>query len=77
MPSPKDPGPARPELPPLPNRDREAVVTGIVIWAVLGVVALVGYPWLNRHGHGWLVWTPPVADLLGLYGLRYLRRRTS
>jgi hypothetical protein len=60
---------------PLPTDDRRVILVGTVIWAVLFVVGMVARPTLAADGHGWWVWTPPVGIALGLYGLRYLRRR--
>jgi len=67
----------RPDPDPLPSDDRRVILVGTVIWAVLFVVALVARPSLTAHGHGWWVWTPLVGVALGLYGLRYLRRRPA
>jgi hypothetical protein len=65
----------RPDPPPLETNDRAVVLFGIVVWAVLLVIALVMYSHLEAEGRGWWVWTPVVAIVLGLYGLRYIRRR--
>jgi hypothetical protein len=44
-------------------------VTGIVIWAVLGVALLPFRGWLSAHGHlNWL-WTCVAGVLLGFVGL--------
>ncbi len=65
----------RPDPPPLPTDDRRVVLAGTVVWAVLGVLALVFRGQLEADGRGWWVWTPLVGVLLGLYGLRYISRR--
>jgi hypothetical protein len=64
----------RPDPPPLPTNDRATVLAGMAVWVVLWVVALVLRPWLTAHGHGWWIWTPPVAIVLGLLGLLYIQR---
>jgi hypothetical protein len=44
-------------------------VTGIVLWAVLGLVLLPFHGWLSAHGHlNWL-WTCVAGFLLGFVGL--------
>lgn len=68
-------GDRRPDPAPLPTDDRRVVLVGTAIWAALFVVALIARPALVDRGHGWWVWTPLVGVALGLYGLRYLRRR--
>ena len=65
----------RPDPPPLRTDDRRAVLVGMGVWAVLLVAALVFHDRLAADGRGWWVWTPVVALGLGLYGLRYIRRR--
>ena len=65
----------RPDPPPLRTDDRRAVLVGMGVWAVLLVAALVFHGRLAADGRGWWVWTPVVALALGLYGLRYIRRR--
>jgi len=64
----------RPDPPPLRTNDRATVLAGIVAWAVLWLVALVAHGRLADAGHGWWLWTPPAGIVLGLLGLRYLRR---
>ncbi len=65
----------RPDPPPLQTDDRRVVLAGTLVWAALGVLALVFSDRLAADGRGWWVWTPPVGVLLGLYGLRYVSRR--
>jgi len=64
----------RPDPPPLRTNDRATVLVGIVAWAVLWLVALVAHGRLADAGNGWWFWTPPAGIVLGLLGLRYLRR---
>jgi len=64
----------RPDPPPLPTNDRATVLVGMIVWAVLGVTALIAHGWLADTGRGWWIWTPPSALVLGVLGLRYLRR---
>jgi hypothetical protein len=65
----------RPDPEPLRTNDRAAVLVGIATWFVLGVLAVALHGRLEDAGNGWWVWTPPVGIVLGLFGLRYLRRR--
>lgn len=65
----------RPDPEPLRTDDALVVRIGTAVWAVLLVAALLGHRRLSADGHGWWVWTPVVGILLGLYGLRYVRRR--
>lgn len=65
----------RPDPPPLPTDDRRTVLVGIAVWGVLWVAALALHGPLEDAGRGWWIWTPPAAIVLGLLGLRYLRRR--
>jgi ABC-type multidrug transport system permease subunit len=44
-------------------------VTGIVIWAVLGLALLPFHGWLSRHGHLDWLWTCLAGFLLGFVGL--------
>ena len=67
----------RPDPPPLPTNDRLAVLVGMAVWAVLWIVALALRGWLADAGHGWWIWTPPAAIVLGFLGLLYLRRRAA
>jgi hypothetical protein len=65
----------RPDPAPLATDDRRTVLVGTVLWAALGVGALVLRGPLEDAGRGWWVWTPVVGVLLGLYGMRYIGRR--
>ena len=65
----------RPDPPPLQTNDRRVVLIGMALWAVILVVALAMRSRLEEQGHGWWVWTPVAALVLGAYGLYYLRRR--
>jgi hypothetical protein len=56
--------------------DRAVILFGIVAWAVLLLVAVVLRTRLAEDGRSWWVWTPVAGVLLGLYGLRYLARRS-
>lgn len=59
-----------------PDMDVRPVIRWITLgWALALVVALVARDRLEESGRGWWVWTPAVAIALGLYGLRWLRRR--
>ncbi len=64
----------RPDPPPLATNDRVTVLVGILGWVVLLVLALAFRDRLVAEGRGWWVWTPVAGVLLGLTGLRYLRR---
>jgi hypothetical protein len=65
----------RPDPAPLLTDDRATVLVGTAVWVVLLVAALIWHGRLSADGHGWWVWTPVAGIALGLYGLRYLRKR--
>ena len=65
----------RPDPEPLETDDRPAVWAGIVVWAVLLVLAVVFHDRLAADGRGWWVWTPVVGIALGALGLRTVSRR--
>jgi hypothetical protein len=66
----------RPDPLPLETNDRATILAGIAVWAVLGVAFVLLHGVLADHGHGWWIWTPPAAIVLGLLGLLYLRGRS-
>ncbi len=65
----------RPDPEPLQTDDRRTVLVGITLWAVLLLATIIGYEPLVDSGRGWWVWTPVAGIVLGLLGLRYLRKR--
>jgi hypothetical protein len=65
----------RPDPAPLATDDRRTVLIGMAVWAVLWVLALVFHSRLADAGHGWWIWTPPAAIVLGLWGLLFLKHR--
>jgi len=53
---------------------RRVILSGIAVWAVLGIVALLARDRLEDSGNGWCLWTPPIGIALGLLGLRWAGR---
>jgi threonine/homoserine efflux transporter RhtA len=52
------------------------VTAGTVLWAVTGLVLLIGFrPWLQDTGREWWLWTCLVGAGLGVLGVVYCRRR--
>jgi Protein of unknown function (DUF2530) len=70
-----DPATRRPDPEPLRSDDRRVVLVGTAAWAVLLLLAGVARSTLVAQGRGWWLWTPVAGVLLGLYGLRAIRRR--
>ncbi len=64
-----------PSPPPLDVDARIPTLVGLLVWLVLGVLALVFHGELVAQGRGWWVWTPWVGMVLGLYGLFWLSRQ--
>ena len=70
----------RPDPPPLKTDDRAAVVTGLALWVIATVLAIVFSAQLSASGLGWIVPTTVVGVALGIVGLVYTfvkSRRTS
>jgi hypothetical protein len=65
----------RPDPEPLRTDDRKAVLVGIGVWLVLGVVALVRVDELRADDRGWWLWCCAAGVALGLAGLAYLHVR--
>ena len=65
----------RPPPEPLATDDRFAVLVGIAVWAVLGVVGLLLRDRLVDAGNGWWLWVALCGVLLGGVGLLHLHRR--
>lgn len=63
------PGQVRPEPEPLDPPMVPFAVTGIVLWAVIGLGLLPFQGWLSRHGHTTWLWTCLAGFLLGFVGL--------
>jgi hypothetical protein len=64
--------------PPLPETDdRLPVLVGTAVWAVLAVVAWVGYDDLDADGRGWWLWTAVCGTVLGVVGYAYMQRRKA
>ena len=68
------PSEAKPAPPPLRTDDRRAVLVGLVVWAVLLVVALA-VPEVRRTGEGRWLGSCVAGLALGLIALAYLHRR--
>lgn len=66
----------RPDPPPPRTNDRTVVLVGTVLWAGLAVLGLLLRGRLEAQGRGWWIWTAVTGIALGLYGLRYLARRS-
>jgi hypothetical protein len=69
--------PRRPAPEPLETDDVTVVVVGTALWLVGLVVTLVLHDRLDRSGRGDWVWIMCAGVLLGLLGLRHVRRRRS
>lgn len=67
----------RPDPPPLRTNDRAVILAGLAVWAVLLAAALALHSRLVADGRGWWMWTPVAGIVLGLYGLRYVRKRDA
>jgi hypothetical protein len=67
----------RPDPPPLQTDDRKAILVGIGVWCVLGLVALVFRDDLVDSGRGWWLWCIACGIGLGLLGLAYLHHRQT
>ncbi len=68
--------PTRPDPPPLETDDVRIVAGGTALWALALVVLLV----LKAVGvevHTWWLTMCAIGALLGLYGVRYCRKRRS
>jgi hypothetical protein len=63
-----------PDPPPEQTDLRRVIVVGIVVWAVLGLAAILAHGPLEDHGNAWSLWTPPIGIVLGCLGLRWVRR---
>jgi hypothetical protein len=72
-----DPATRRPDPDPLQSDLGRIVLGGMVVWAVLFVVALVARPWLDEQDAGWLVWVPVWGVGLGFVGLPWARRNSG
>jgi hypothetical protein len=66
-----------PDEPAVPSHDEVRVaVVGIIAWTVALVVLAVFFRHdLQRHHASWWLWACALGLLLGLYGLRFARRR--
>jgi LPXTG-motif cell wall-anchored protein len=65
----------RPDPPPLRTNDRATILTGMVLWAVLGLGEILFRGQLAETGRTWWLWTSVIGLLLGGYGLLYISRR--
>jgi hypothetical protein len=72
-----DPATRRPDPEPQQTDLARIVLVGVVIWAVLLVVALFSRDWLDDRGSGWMVWVPLWGVALGLIGLPWARRNSG
>ena len=63
------------EVKPLDLSGIPSVITGIIAWAVAGVVLLFFRGRLKEDGLDWWLWVPLAGFGLGLIGLWYTRRR--
>lgn len=70
------PRPARrPDPPPLRTNDVAVITAGTAGWLVALIVMLPFAGRLNAAGRGWWMWTCVAGIALGLYAIRYCRRR--
>jgi Protein of unknown function (DUF2530) len=53
------------------------LAVGAVLWAIAFFALLPFYPTLQKHDHGWWLWTCSAGFGLGLLGLDYCRRRRN
>ena len=67
--------PRRPAPEPLETDEVRVVVVGTLLFAVGLVLTLVLHGRLAEHGHGDWVWIMVCGVLLGLVGIRTVRRR--
>lgn len=54
-----------------------ALTVGTVGWLVALLVMLPFAGRLDAHGRGWWMWTCAAGIALGLYAIRYCRRRAA
>ena len=67
--------PQRPAPEPVETDEVRVVVVGTVLFAIGLVLTLVLHERLAEHGHGDWVWITACGVLLGLVGVRTVRRR--
>lgn len=65
----------RADPPPLRTNDVAVITTGTIGWLVALLVMLPFAGRLNADGRGWWMWTCVAGIALGLYAIRYCRRR--
>jgi hypothetical protein len=54
------------------------VTAGTILWAVGGLVLLIGFRgWIQDTGREWWVWTCAAGAALGVLGVVYCRRRRA
>lgn len=63
------------EVKPLDLSGIPSVITGIVLWAIAGIVLFFFRDRLTADGLDWWLWVPVAGFGLGLIGLWYCRRR--
>ena len=63
------------EVKPLDLSGIPSIITGVVLWAVAGIVLLFFRGRLEANGVEWWLWVPPAGFGLGLIGLWYCKRR--
>jgi hypothetical protein len=66
----------RPDPPPLETNDLAVISGGTALWAVALLVLLV-VKWAGGDVHDWWWQMCAAGALLGLYGVRYCRRRRA
>lgn len=69
--------PRRPDPEPTESDDVAVVTVGTVLWAVGLLVSVVLRDRLDGQGRGDWVWVTAAGVLLGLVGIRYVRRRRA
>jgi membrane protein DedA with SNARE-associated domain len=66
-----------PEKPAPPRDEIRSALVGMALWAIALIVLAVFFRHdLQRHHATWWLWSCGFGLVLGLYGLRFARRRT-
>lgn len=73
-----EPEGATPLVEPIDHHEITVVAVGMAIWAIaLVVLAVIFRHNLQRHHATWWLWACGLGLVLGLYGLRFAKRRRS